>query len=135
MDLLHPRFAFALNYFADESSFVLLRADEFSGFHSINLVVCSHAFEQDGVLSYVLHELQNDAQIVTAAARPRTGKFAFEFVGLELRMKRILGQQFERQLKFGSELRMLAGEAAGGTNERTKAVDGRSSRFMRELCA
>jgi len=43
--------------------------------------------------------------------------FAFEFMCLELRMKRILSQQFEGYLKFLGELSMPASEAAGGTDK------------------
>jgi len=93
--------------------------------------VRSHTFEQNGIAAFVLYELQDDPQIIAAAARPRTGQLSFEFVGLELRMKRIFGQQFERQLKVRRELGMLAGKTAGGS----KAVEGRSSRFTRALCA
>ena len=117
-DATPPRLALALHHFADEPGFLFLRADEFGGFHSINFVVRSYGFQQDGIAALVLLKLYDDAQIVAATARPRTGKFAFELVGLELRMKRIFRQQFERQLEFRRELRMLSGKAVGGTKER-----------------
>ena len=80
---------------------------------SINFVVRADAFEQNGVLTFVLHELKDDPQIVASAAGPRTCEFALQLVRLELGMKRVLGQQFERQLKFRCDLRMFAGKPGG----------------------
>lgn len=73
----------------------------------------ANGFEQDGVCAFVFRKLEDDAQIVARAARPRAGEFAFQLVGLELRMKRIGGEQFERDLKFGGGCGMLAGKTAG----------------------
>ena len=75
------------------------------------------AFEQDGILSLVFHELKDDTQIVARAARPRTGELALQLVRLELRMESVPGQRLKRQPEFRRELRMLAGKAAGRTDE------------------
>src|SRR5450759_1742971 len=84
---------------------------------SINLVVSSDGFEKNRVVAFVLHKLKHHPEIVTGALSLRAGEFSFELVRLELRMKGVLRQQFKRELKFDGQLGMLAGEAAGGTNE------------------
>ena len=78
-------------------------------FHSINFVVRADAFEQDCIRILMLRELKNDAQIVTRAARPGRGEFALQLMGLELRMKGVFGEQFERELKFRGGRGMFAG--------------------------
>lgn len=87
---------------------------------SINFVMCADTFEQDGCLPLVLHELEHHTQIITGAARPRTNEFAFELVRLELRMKSVLGQQTQNRLQLPGSLGLLAGEPAGGTDERRR---------------
>ena len=47
------------------------RADEFN---SINLVVRTDAFEQNGVFAFVFHELEDDAQIVAREVMECGGK-------------------------------------------------------------
>ena len=83
----------------------------------INLVVRANGFEQDGVCILVFDELKDDAQIVARAASPRAGQLAFQFVSLELRMKSVGDEQFERELKFRGGRRMFAGKTAGGTDK------------------
>ena len=47
------------------------RADEFN---SIDLVVRTDAVEQNGVLAFVFHELEDDAQIITCEVMECGGK-------------------------------------------------------------
>ena len=47
---------------------------------SIHFVVRTDGFEQDGFGAFVGNELKYDAQIITAAARPRACKVPFELV-------------------------------------------------------
>jgi len=72
----------------------------------------AEAFEQNRRFAVVFYNLENHAQIVTRAARPRTGKFAFELVRLELRMKSILRQQVQNQSQFCRHFRMSPGKPA-----------------------
>lgn len=99
---------------------------------SINFIVRTDAFEEDGIRAFMFHELEDDPQVVARAARPRGGELAFQLVGLERRMKRVFGQQLERELQFRGELRMLRAKRRA---ERTKAVDGSSRRFTRGFYA
>jgi len=86
---------------------------------SVNLVVGAGRFEQDRLSAIVFDELEDHAQVVTGAARPRTDESSFEFVRLELGMKSVFGQQGQRQLQFRRRLWMLADKPPGGTNERS----------------
>ena len=79
--------------------------------------MCANTFEQDGFFAFVFHKFEDHAQIITGAARPRADELAFEFVRLELRMKRILREQGQHGLQFRGRLRLLAGKPATGTNE------------------
>ena len=85
---------------------------------SVNFVVGADTFEQDRLRALVLHELEDHAQVVTGAARPRTDELSFELVGLELGMKSVFRQQGQRRLQFRRGLWMFAGKPPAGTNER-----------------
>jgi hypothetical protein len=63
---------------------------------SVNFVVRTHAFQQNGVSALVLHELEDNAQVIARTASPGSSQPAFQLMSLELWMKRIFGQQFER---------------------------------------
>ncbi len=55
------------------------------------------AFEQNGVLFFIFYELENNPKVVARTARPGSGELAFQLVSFELRMKRVLGKEFQRQ--------------------------------------
>ena len=74
------------------------------------------AFEQDGVLTLVLHELKDDTQIVARATRSRTGELALQFVRLELGMKRVLSQTAQAPAGVPVQVADVSGQT-GGTNE------------------
>lgn len=75
-------------------------------------------FEQDRLFLFVSHELEDHAQVVTDAARPRAGKLSLELVSLQLGMKSVFRQQGQRWFQFPRRLGMLAGKPPGRTNER-----------------
>jgi hypothetical protein len=85
---------------------------------SVNFIVGADTFEQDRLPAFVLHELEDHAQVVTSAAGSRTDELSFELVGLGLGMKSVFGQQGQRRLQFRRCWWMLAGKPPAGTNER-----------------
>ena len=79
--------------------------------------MCSNGLQQNSFLSSMFYKLKDDTEVITGTARARTRELALQFVGLEPRMKRVGGKQFERQLQFRPELRVLVSEAPGGANK------------------
>jgi hypothetical protein len=44
---------------------------------SMNLVVCSNDFQKNDLFPVMFDKLEDEAEVIPGAARPRTGKFPF----------------------------------------------------------
>ena len=90
-------------------------------FDLIDLFVCSHGFQENGLLALVLHETKNDSQVITRAACPKAVEIALEFVGFQTWLKGVGGEQREGFLNLGGN--------AGMSLERTSCRPDERSRF------
>lgn len=80
---------------------------------SVNLVVRTHGFQQKGIGTVMFDELEDDAQVVPCAGRPRACQLPFQLMRFEPRLKRIFGQQFQSDAQILRRVRILAREPLG----------------------
>ena len=62
----------------------------------------TNGFQKDGLLLFVLHQFENDPEILPRTTGVRVFEFPFEFVGSQTRLKRIVAECCKRFLDVGS---------------------------------
>jgi hypothetical protein len=85
---------------------------------SEHLIMCPDGEQQDGLGALVLHELEDDPEVVTGAARPTALQIALELMGLELRVKGIFGEQFQSDPQALVDVRSLLEQPFRRSRER-----------------